>query len=239
MDMAAKRSAELYSKILEAYQNHPADHETVARITGVTSATAKQTWEKGWPSYPWAEPICNQVVSVNVAARDKIQERRRKDDQELIQRADLILTSSKADAAESRAEEGVMIRRTRQTGMMALNAMAQLLPGLMHLGDACNDALKDMAYSGEVAPFMVISMMEKFASTYGKIVAANKSAMEMERLWLGEPTSILSMQMDEIETMPIEQLVREFETFKQNLLRSKERGHLVLVEGGLSDENVK
>ena len=228
---------DLYEKLVEAFRASPGDHNGVARLVQVSFRTARKSWYTGWKSYEWARPIKDVIENDRVSARAELLEEAPDTapavvNEKLLVKATNLVKSAKHDATESRVEEAKLVRATRQVGMMALGAMGKLLPGIIKLSEATSLQLEKLAKSDHLNERAALNLLNSFARSYNQITLSAKTAMEMERLYLGEPTSILGIQMDEVEDMTLEECLAESKAMERAIEEAKEHGHLKLMQGG-------
>ena len=242
---------DIYEDLVEAFRDAPGLYGKVSEEVGVAFRTAQRAWLRGWSNKPWGRPIQEVIAGAQLVTRAEMLEAQKQAAKTIkravaaevaastpeavkatVSEAKSIVKSAHHDAEQSRLEEARMVRATRQTGMAALAAIGKLLPGMVKIGEAASKQLVDLADGGKVSPKAVLNMMRSFASSYAAITAANQTVMEMERLYMGQPGAILGVQVDDINSMSLEDCLREHDAFERALERAKRGGHLKLIDGG-------
>jgi hypothetical protein len=144
-------------------------------------------------------------------------------------------------AIQSREQEGKLVQATRVATMNALAAAMKSADGLQHAMTKLGGKLIEVALQTDSLTdkqmTSLSAIMRRYSSTLRELSAAGQTAMQMERLYLGEPGQIIGI-VSELDTMPIEELVRLAAQQDEALKRAQSHG-LVLLDGGLKNDPVK
>lgn len=237
-------SEQTLQTLYEAFRSHPGHIADARRAAGVNYRTAQKAWEQGFPGRPgWERPMSAMILEEQEAARARIKEleatiQAQAADLEARRRAD---EKAKAiqDATETRVQEGQMIRSARAGAMGLLRTLNILTMGTARIGARMKDALDALAdrvnedgspvtLSASEAGSM-IQVCLKLADAMKKVVETGQTAMEMERLLLGEPQKIVGHQ--QMEEMTLGQAQAELEAGQRAIERARRR-QAALEAGG-------
>lgn len=211
-----------YEALLEAYRKSPGNHGNAAKAAGVDPATARRGWHEGWSSIDWAKDPIKVVVereAETIRARlnaDLIQKRQTMAAAMAEQREKAI-----ADTMQAREQEAQMVRLARNDIMQQLAVVARLLPGMQELA---KKAVVELAKK-DISPQQVISLARHLAHTTDSLAAAADRCMQMERRVLGQPETIVGLQL---QPMALAEAEEHIEAGARALRRLKERGLDVL-----------
>jgi hypothetical protein len=143
--------------------------------------------------------------------------------------------AARQHALTARTEEGKMIRLARVSVMNAITASVRTAEGLQQAMTKLGGSLISKALTNEELSMRdtvaISSIMRRYSSTLRELSQAGQTVMEMERLYLGEPTQIVGIET-ELDTMPMHELVKLAGYQDKVLHRAAERG-LVVLDGGL------
>ena len=188
-------SSEEHDSIVAAFREFPGQFSKIAKICKIAVGTATTAWKIGWPRRGW--PSVQSVVegeqftaraqlisekgpigaapALNATAPELARER----------------ALAGADSIGQRVEEAKSVRLARSTSQAAMGAAANLLAGYHPLAQKAKAKLEAMAQDGRVSPQEIIALGKDIASVARTAILAAQTAMEMERLALGEPTAIV------------------------------------------------
>lgn len=230
-----------WDKLLEAYRQDPGNHSAAARYAVVQRRTAKRAYEEGYPDRPWgAKPIKDLLAMESDIARSRLQLEEEKDELEEDQAAldaERDRERIRQHAIKSREQEGQLIGAARAGAIMGLVAAVKMAPSLQQAMERLGKELVSMAEGGPITHKEMVSLsniMRRYSATLRELSISGQVAMEMERLYMGEPSQIIGVTTD-LDTMPIEELVRMAGYQDSVLKRAQERG-LVVLDGGLGKE---
>ena len=240
----ARITTQFYDALVDAYRKHPGNHSGASRAVGCNRRTAKRGWEQGWSTFEWARPINEVIRDEQELARIHIerQSRLEMERQEMLndptpigdvarERRDAHLTAqldrakARDAAVKSRAEEGQMVAGARKSVMQGLGGLLRIGEGVQILADRCNDELKKLAKDPK--DFKLASSLatiRKYALAIRDINSAAQTAVELERLYLGEPTEILGVQLGSFDDAPMEDVLREIEKGAEAIKEARAQG---------------
>lgn len=232
----------LWDKLLEAYREDPGNHSAAARHAGVQRRTARRAWDTGYPERPWgAKSIRDMIRDEAELARSRLQ--LEADQQELEEDkatldADRDRERARLHAVQSREQEGKLVVGTRVATMNALAAAMKASDGLTHAMTKLGGKLVEVALQAESLTDKQMStlsnVLRRYSSTLRELSAAGQTAMEMERLYLGEPSQIIGVT-SELDTMPLQELVK-LAGYQDELLQDAAKRGLIVLDGGLSKQ---
>lgn len=228
---------ELWDALLAAFREEPGNILRAARLCGVTRPTARRAWETGWPNKPWAKVSIKDLVDQErdiARSRLEIAEERAEleEDREALA-AEADRERSRQQAIKAKEEEGKLVQLARGATLVNLNNMIRVAPSMAKLIERLGTELLVMADKptwenrdrGEAS-----SLLRRFALVVRELNAAGHQAMEMERLFLGEPSQIIGVVTD-LDRMSMEELTRSAGYTDGVLQRAAKRG-LVVLDGG-------
>lgn len=202
-------SEELATKVLEAFRRSPGNHCRVAREVGVDPRTAYRMWHSGYEHIPFLkEPMAEIIAKEQEEARARLHEMTtRADDLAATlegQRRAEVKSKAAEDAAQSRVQEGQLIRLARGSTVMMLNTLTQINGGMTKVGAVIKQHLETTVAEAQavdpatgkpkgmttVEAMNITKAIQSLTTSMKQTVEAGAKVMEMERLYLGEPTSI-------------------------------------------------
>lgn len=224
---------EVWLVLRESYRLAPGGHSRASKLAGVGYGTAVKAWSLGWPNDLDTEmqrPLEVTIHEEQLAARARLVELEAKAAElttELeAKRRHEVAEKARQDANVSRVEEAQLIRVARGTVGDTLAGLANSAKGALALGRKVEEAFRQLAEDpgktfGLKEAKEVVALLKDTASAVKAITEAGHSAMQMERLLLGEPTSIVAHQhlkdvtLDEAERR-IAGAARALERVKRN-----------------------
>jgi len=233
---------ETWNKLLEAYREDPGNFSNAARHAGVQRRTARRAWDVGYPDRPWGgKSIRDMIRDEAELARSRTQLELERE--ELNEDKELLESERSAEAARQRAiavrvEEAQLISGARAITMNAFASASKAAQGLSQAMTKLGGSLISKAMSADELSMKdmtaLSALLRRYSSTLRELTQAGQTAMEMERLYLGEPTSVIGVMTD-LDAMPIEDLVKMAGYQDEVLTRARERG-LVVLDGGLKKD---
>jgi len=227
-----------WDKLLEAYRADPGNHSAASRHAMVQRKTAKHAWDKGYTDRPWGSKPIRVLITEDVElarGRHALEEERAS----LME--DIQLTEAERDreavrqaALSARKEEAALIVLSRQAAIRAMAAATGATEGLKASMRRVGDELINIAQGGPLTAKelnQLSAIGRRFSSMLREIAAAGQMAMEMERLYHGDPTTIIGVET-ELDGMPLGELVRLAGYQDAVLQRAAARG-LIVLDGGL------
>lgn len=200
---------ELFCKLVESYRQAPENYHRAAELAGCDPRTAKRAWELG---FSWAReesgarrPIREIIGEEQELARARLEEERqaaarRAADDEQKKKAE-VREKAARDATDARVQEAQLVRLARTASLQLLGTLTRVSTGAAKVGEHIARALDELASLDPVTkqpkkltPLEMASMTRLMNSLTTSLRQANEAAsraMEMERVLLGEPTSIV------------------------------------------------
>lgn len=227
---------EVYQKLVEGFRISPGNYAGAAQFAGVNPRTAKAYWENGLPQ-KGRPPIAESIRLEQEHARARLQELQLETERlaaeiEARRRAD---DKSKAleDVNQSRVQEAQMIRMARGAATGLLVTLTSLSKGAARIGGKVQKGLEEMAQDPKpLSPGEMVNLTRLVQNLTGSLRQANDAAaraMEMERLLLGEPTSIIGHM--HLADATQEEAERRINAALKALERAKARGITLTVVG--------
>ena len=198
---------DLYDSLITAYRERPNNHSNAARVAGCDRRMARRAWGEGWTSAPWAVPIRQAIELEQVEARSVRASSRTSE----FLAAEAIRDRARQDAIEARGEEGQLVKLARHA---TLDLMAQTVQTI-EAARAVTNRLHDSILEGSVdhmSPAQCLALMDKLAKTAASAVSTGQAVMRMERLHMGEPEAIVSVDMGGVSTQDLGAELREIES---------------------------
>ena len=228
--------------LLAAYRDDPGNHSAAARAAGVTRRTAKLAWHNGYPAHAWGRKPASQVIAEEQEiARSRLQlveEQEELEEDRAALDAERDRETARQHAILAKTQEGHLVAGARAASILGLKAAVQSTPGLHKAMERLSLELVKIAEGGPLTHKELVSfssIMRRWSSTLRELSAAGQMAMEMERLRLGEPGTIIGVVSD-YDTMPIQDLVKAAGYHDGVLQRAAARG-LVVLQGGKKPED--
>jgi len=203
---------EFYDRVFAEYRKTPGAHSAVANRAKTDARTCRRLWEDGIKTRgldpEMAKPMSvaiqeeqerahalfasEQAVAIRAQAEAEARQRRE------------IREKGEEDRAKERAEDASLVRLAKADCMMLLQTIAQTSKSLAKLGasigaTAAQYTALDPA-TGQPRALLpnelrtAVSLVSTFTAATKTVVDATQRVIEMERLILGEPTSIVQHQ---------------------------------------------
>lgn len=180
-----KLTKELYDLLAAGFREAPGNATNAGRIAGCDPRTARRAWREGW-GYSWAPPIrelIRQEMELARIERAKLAEQER--DQQIRDRK-----KAREDASRAAGEEAQAATIARANSIAAGALIQSLMRSMMPLTKKLQEALLE---GGDLKPREMAKMLGDAAYIVRQGNEAIKSAFELERLRVGEPTQILGV----------------------------------------------
>lgn len=211
---------ELYAKLVAGFRDAPGNATHAAKVADCERRMAKRGWEEGWPVYPWAEPI-RRVID---REKQEEQERKRAEEVERARQAVKVRDDARDDALKTHEQEGQMVKAARVNVVVLLNATGRLGPALQVLSEQIRQRIE----TNQIEPSEASGLLRNVASAAAQMVKAGQVALQLERLYRGQPTDILGITPTE---MTPEEALAEIAAGQEEMKRFQRRG-LEVIEGG-------
>lgn len=194
---------EVWLLIRESHRHAPGAHTRAAKYASTAVATVRKAWETGWPNDldpDMRRPLKDTIAEEQEHARARLVEletetARMAAELESKRRHD-VAEKARQDANVSRVEEAQLIRVARGTVGDTLAGLANAAKGALALGRKVEETFS--LWAADTAKTLslkeakdVVSLLKDTAGAVKSITEAGHQAMQMERLLLGEPTSIV------------------------------------------------
>jgi hypothetical protein len=193
-----------YDKLVIAFREVPDNRRRAARAADVHHSTATRAWLQGWPERGWPA-IKGLIAADQVSARAKLLAVERKVEQEIAEdgareRARLQALASEAigieyekarlQAIETRKDEGQLAKLARLNALAALATSSRMLDGVQELAKNLREQL---AGKKNISPTMAALLMQRAAAVAKTSAEAAKMALQIERIYLGEPEMLIGI----------------------------------------------
>lgn len=189
---------EVWDKLFAHYRDCPAAVTTASAAANVSLAVARRAWDTGWgEDYPAVRELLEQERLAARAERERIDAEavraaRMKKDMEIAQ----LREKAHEDRVKSAAQEGQVISFARANVLLAFNASTQVLSAI---NSVSAKVTKELTEQG-VDPETFVRLLKATATTVRAMSDAGEIIMRMERLALGEPTTIIGVSSSDGDT---------------------------------------
>jgi hypothetical protein len=223
-------SPEQVTRLIQSYREAPGVALRAAAAAPCDPRTAKKAWDFGLPSTPGLErPIREQITEEQIATRARLEQQRATQEQTLsaeeTERKRQARAAALNDATESRAQEVQMVRLARAGAMQLLGTLTQQARGAGKLGERLRQFQEQLAAKPELSIQEISAasrLINNMSTAMRQASDSAQRAMEMERLLLGEPTSILGIQ--HFEALTMDEAEARITAAQQALAHAKARG---------------
>ena len=209
---ARRITEEVYERLVEAFRDKPGNVSNAARLAGCGPLMASRAWEKGWEPLSLL-PIKDVIKEEQLIARGQIEAARLAQATSKRQERE----NARKNAIETRQQEGQMVKLTRGNAMQALTVSVELGRATRQFSETIQERLKLeqekvatwVAYERDrlaghnptppdyarppLGPEELVNLLNRAADYMAKITQCARQAMEMERLYLGQPTDIVGL----------------------------------------------
>lgn len=230
---------ETWDRLLAAYRDDPGNHSAAARLAVVQRRTARRAYEVGYPERPWGRvSIRDLIMGEAELARSRVQLELEKEELATDRHAldaERDREAARQHSVRAKTEEAVLVSGARAAAMRGLAACIGASDGVKAAMARLGQELVTISSAGGALSHKeMVSLSNigrRYASTLRELATAGLTAMEMERLYLGEPSKIIGVK-SEYDDMPTEDLLRMAGYQDGVLRRAQDRG-LVVLDGGL------
>ncbi len=211
--MAGKReiTPDLYNRLVEAFRLKPGIYTFAARVCGVEHRTAKRAWMRGWasPHKKWAIAIKDLFEQ----EQEKLRADRMKAIEEQARIEEEQVLKAQEDAKTTLQQEAEGVRQARVAAMIfTKNILPPIIRGAVALAARLET---DLAKLDDMNPTQRMLFLRNTASVINLANNAMQTALENERLRLGQPTQVIGVKA--VEKMTPEEAARELEFLAQEL----------------------
>lgn len=220
-------------RLLEGYRQRPGSHTHAARLAGCHISTAKRAWRNGIKHSPWPEyqrPFQELIAEEQRAARAALADQKARE-VELNAQAESARSQETRervleDLTEERVQETVLVRKARGATIVLLQNVGNVAAGVTALGVKVREALETRAAAPEALTLreasQVAGLIKQMATALRQANDAGQKAMEMTRLLVGEPTSIVGHK--HLESVPTDEAAKRIEASARAMRRLQEKG---------------
>lgn len=182
---------DLYNLLTDGFREAPGNASHAARVAGVDPRTARRAWQKGWPKFSWGIPI-REVIRREMEAARTEREKKLTADREQQQRD---REKARADAVRATAEEAQAASIARANGIAAGALIQSLLRSMVPLTKKLQESME----GADLKPREMAKMLGDAAYIVRQGNEAIKTAFELERIRVGEPTQVIGVtSMDNV-----------------------------------------
>lgn len=207
---------ELYDLFVEAFRLEPGNASHAARFAGTDHRMAKRVWDEGWVRY---DPNWVPIKDFLATERERVRAERVRLQDEERKRREEERERSRKDAIRSQAEEARAAAQARGNAIGLASIIGKLVLGCLPVADRLKRELERPDNLMSVKEMVMLMNRCAYIVREGNI--ALKVAMEIERLRLGEPTTIIGLKVDD---MAPEEMVVHLEAMARTLERAKVLG---------------
>lgn len=232
-----KFDKEKYETLLSAYREL-GSHRKVGKKLGISEKTCWKYFHYGNPHYDWARPLKEVLEDEAKLARERLakdQEFRalRNREQHVEERMTIELDREaiRRDAIAARAEEAKLVRAARSGGLQVLAALLRMGPGVQKISERMSTELALLAAKEGLNVRQALGVIRSYTLAVREANTAASQAMEMERLYLGEPTEIIGFADAGVGEMSLEECQAEIEAAQAAMGRAQANG-LIVMDGG-------
>jgi hypothetical protein len=210
--MGRKASDAQRAKLIESFRTDPepgthASFRRAAVAAELDWRTCRRAWAAGWPGVP---AIRDTLASERVLARAHLRK------EALASRLEAAAALAQEDAAESRAKGGQLVRFCSTAVLNTFVAMHQ--EKVYEYQRLLLRLMKDEKDPSSPLAVVAQERFDSIAKTIARLVSAASDSQQLERLLLGEPTSILG---GEIGIRPVTPVTADASTLAVELERAQ------------------
>jgi len=212
-----------YTALIAAYREKPGVASVAAEKVGIDRKTAKRAWERGWPDVGggWATPIRVIIEREQESARSRavLEAARARDATEVPQ--DAVERAKAAEVTvEWRKEEGKLAHGAIVNAGGLLRVVNSLLQATIPLAERVKASIASETFKAAdgVRVIRDVTMLAARANETAR------TAVELERLHLGEPSAIIGVQ-DARQLTPLE-AAEVIDHAAHALARAREEGRI-------------
>ncbi len=205
---------QLYELLVQSYRDQPGNSSAAARHAGCNRRTAQRAYEHGWPSHTWAPPIKDFLKAEKERIRaERARELQAARDQETEMREQL-----QKDAINAQKQEAAGSQQARANSLALANVIGQIAVACIPLSKRVAEAVR---HDTKMSPHSALKLFSSMAYVVRQGNESLRLALEIERLRVGEPTSILKLQA---EDMTVDDVADSLSHLHRTLQRAVDRG---------------
>jgi len=206
---------ELYDKLVRGFREAPGNFSHASRVSGMGRTACKLAWECGWPKRTWAPPIKQYL------AKEKELIRAERQKQLEIDQAteELAREKSTKDAINAQAQEAAGSAAARANSLALANVIGRVTIACIPLSERVATMLRDDNFA--FTPQTALRLFSSVAYVVRQGNEALRLALEIERLRVGEPTSVLKLVAEDLS---IDDVASQLTHMQRTLQRAVEKG---------------
>jgi hypothetical protein len=225
--------------MMGAFRTLPGNASHAARAAGVDPRTARKAWLHGLKTArdvkyhePFREILDRERTETRARLAELEEQAAKMTHQAEAQRRQDVQLKAITDLTEERVQETQMVRLARAGTMVLLQNVTTISAGVTALGKKVRSALEARAASAEELTYReaaeTVALVGKMATALRQVNDAGQKAMEMTRLLVGEPTSIVGHQ--HLESVSVGEARERIKAAERALVTLEEAG-VQMVDG--------
>lgn len=182
---------DLVTALLDFFRRSPGEISEAARYAQCSRPTARKAWNKGFPHHHGGKSLQQVIQEEQAAARAAML----REAQEKSAQAERDREASRTAAVQARKEEGMMVQGTRAVTGQAILMAQEVISGSRALSKRLRKILENEAVkpTPDLNPLAMMGLLREASLIINRLNDAAHQTMQMERLHLGEPTSIVGV----------------------------------------------
>lgn len=182
---------DLVAALLDFFRRQPGDISEAARYAQCSRPTARKAWAKGFPGHHNGKPLEQVIKEEQAAARAEML----RETQARAAQAERDREDARKAAVQARKEEGMMVQGTRAVTGQAIVMAQKVITGSNALAERLKQILQTEATkpTPDLTPIAMMNLLREASLVVNRLNDAAYQTMQMERLHLGEPTTIVGV----------------------------------------------
>lgn len=205
---------EFYDLLIAGYREAPGNASHAARVAKCDPRCAQRAWRKGWPKFSWGRPIREIIQEEMERARGE-REKRLHEEREQQERD---RENTRKDAIRATAEEAQAAGIARANGIAAGALIQALLRSMVPL----TKKLQAEMEGADLKPREMAKMLGDAAYIVRQGNEAIKTAFELERIRVGEPTQVIGITVESTPEEAAHDLIALGRSLRRAVGKSKE-----------------
>lgn len=215
--MARRKISDFLPDLKKAFREHGDNFQAVSRTAKVSRNTAKKAWFEGYPDKD-IPPLKDFIADERKAARAAMSTVM---NEITVDHETQLEIKARKIAIEARADEGLMIRRTRKSIMKLMETAENLSDSILEIAPQIRTAIMGMELN-------TVDDLERMVRLYRSLSMITQNGarsayqtIQAERLLLGQPTDIVGAQS--VGDATIEDAWEEINRARSDIERALER----------------
>jgi hypothetical protein len=226
MPAAAFFTRENYDKLLAAYRESPGNHSHAHRKTGITRPACRLAYDRGWVKRAgeWARPIREVIEEEIEAARSKV---------EALERAEKFGEAERERVRQASIAQRVKLGETVQLATANARGLLGITAGLFKNAARLVEKVQEAALDPNLRPDVALNLLRHTGKLAKDATVVAREALEMDKLYRGEPTVIVGTA-DLPKEFSLEEATKRVEAARRAVERAQARAAsgLTVIEGG-------